>query len=320
MTLSRAITLGCVLLTSLVGAVALPLLTYTATLAIFGLAHVVTELHYVHARFGPRLHRRLSIVLLALLAGVVGARVAAMTGLLERETSLLLELALATALVASTLPLMWRRGAWSFGTATLIGVALLAGLLISPIHTLLFFAVAHNITPIGFLVEAAPPRRRALTALGTATIFVGVPLLIATGWPATLLGEWGASGAEVSLLPAGPLSAHLGAYFPAAWHEYAWVHHAFSAVVFAQCMHYAVVIGVMPKLLGEDSFASRRKWTWWLGIVGICATMLVLFWFDFSGARRIYGIAATVHAWVEIPILILSLSALGAATHKEAPR
>ena len=44
-----------------------------------------------------------------------------------------------------------------------------------------------------------------------------------------------------------------------------------------------------------------------LVLVGAGALLGVLFWVDFAGARRGYGTLAAVHAWVELPLLLLAL-------------
>jgi len=294
------------------GAVALPLMTYTTTLAVFGLAHVLSEMRYVHRRFGPTLHQRLALTLAALLVCVVGMRVASMTGVVSSRAALMGELGVVIMLATLVLPTLWERGGASFGAGILVCLGLVVGVSLSPIHTVLLLAVLHNATPIGFLVEAARSGRRAAVAVSAGTLFVGVPLVIATGLPAAALGAVGLAAPEFSLLPTGPLGAHLGAYLPSAWHGHSWAHHAFSAIVFAQCMHYAVVIHVLPRLHHEHTgdSADRGQRAWLLGMMGAGTALLVLFWFDFSQARKIYGIAAAVHAWVEVPILLLALTAL----------
>ncbi len=302
------------------GAVALPLLTYTTTLAVFGLAHVLSEMRYVHRRFGSTLHRRLALALVALLVCVVGLRAATLTGVMSVSSARMGELGVVIMLATLVLPTLWDRGRASFGAGVLVCLGLVVGVALSPIHTLMLLAVLHNATPIGFLVEAARPERRAVVAAGAGALFVGMPLVIATGVPAAALGAAGLAAPEFSLLPTGPLGAHLGAYLPRAWHGHSWAHHAFGAIVFAQCMHYAVVIHVLPRLLpehdGEHEAGGQRAW--FLGMLGAAAALLVLFWFDFGQARRIYGVAAAVHAWVEVPILLLALTALSPSGSKDA--
>jgi hypothetical protein len=56
-----------------IAAVAAPLLVYSLTLAMFGAAHVLSELRYVDRRFGRGLGLPYAAVMGALLAGAVAA-------------------------------------------------------------------------------------------------------------------------------------------------------------------------------------------------------------------------------------------------------
>lgn len=289
--------------------VAWPLLTYTLSLAAFGLAHVLWELHYVRARFGPRLEVSLKRLLGALLLAVVALRVSRIGDVTSTSTSGALELLVVVALCAAVLPALWslRRRNAVLGAALVLLLG--AGLAISPVGTLLLLAVLHNLTPVGLLVEAAPPGHRRRTLAGAAAVFVGVPLLIATGLPyATLHAAAPALlAAEASVLPAGPLQAHLSAYLPRAWHSSGWALHAFSALVFAQCAHYAAVIHVLPRHLDErERLTSRQRYA----IAAACAILFIAFALDFGQTRSWYGVAAAVHAWIELPILIFFLGTL----------
>ena len=94
----RAAAFAGFLLVSLVSSVGFPLLTYTLSLALFGLAHVMSEMRFVRARFGQRLQRWLLAALSILLTGVVGLRVARIAGVLEAAVTINLELILVVAL------------------------------------------------------------------------------------------------------------------------------------------------------------------------------------------------------------------------------
>jgi len=72
---------------SFFGAVALPLATYTAALALFGLAHVLSELRYVDHRFGARLRGGLLLPILLLIAAAALARLGGMAGWVGRDTA-----------------------------------------------------------------------------------------------------------------------------------------------------------------------------------------------------------------------------------------
>ncbi len=105
---------------------------------------------------------------------------------------------------------------------------------------------------------------------------------------------------------------NLGVYVPSAWWEDDWALHAFSASVFAQCMHYVAVIGVLPRLIEPGDrpvlpWPSARHFGWAVAAAG--GALALCFAVDYGLARRVYAIAALVHAWLEIPILVLVVAA-----------
>lgn len=289
-----------------VAAVALPLATYTTALALFGFAHVVSELRYVDHRFGARLGGRLFGELAALLATAAAMRLAGIAGWLPPGLAVGIEIALGALLVAVTAArLQCRR--W-------LGALVAAGLAIAaagaPFETLLTLAIAHNLTPLAFLAEAlrGAARRRAL-AVGAAG-FIGLPLLIATGLPFAWLACAGLVAPEASLFEAGDLGRNIGAYVPASALYSDWALHVFSASVFAQCLHYVAVIGVLPRLIG-DSDRPLLAWPgaarfWRCVLVGATA-MAVGFALDYGVQRHIYALVALVHAWLEVPLIVMVL-------------
>lgn len=293
-----------VLVASVVGlalaSAAFPLLTYTVSLAVFGGAHVMAELRYVRVRFGDRVGTQLGFAMFGLLAAIVGVRLLSLFGVLDAGWAGPLELALVVVLTASVLPLLRGHGRL-VGASFVASVA--AGLLVSPVLTLLAFAVLHNLTPVGFIAEGWPgaSRTRALSLAGL--VFVGVPLLIATGLPFAALHALGWARPELSVLPAGPLATQLGVYLPPSMHGSAWALHAFSAVVCAQTLHYAAVLGVLPRMARLPT--PRGAWVIGAGL-GL-AILLVGFTVNFRLARSIYAIPAAVHAWIELPLLLLFL-------------
>lgn len=321
----RAGLLALLLLLAVVASVGFPLLTYTLSLAMFGLAHVMSEMRFVRARFGERLQRWLLVALSLLLAGVVGSRVARIAGVIEGSLATNLELALVVALALCALPVIWRVSRAGFAISALLVAGLVIGLLVTPIHTLLLLAVLHNLTPMGFLVEVAPRRARGAVMALSVAVFVMIPLFIASGLPATWLMKLGIYAPDFSPLPTGPLYDHFSVYLPRSWHGLASAQHAFSAIVFAQVMHYVAVIHVLPRCLARaeatsvpaleeaESMGSRGS-LFLLAMVGASAVLFVGFCFDFKIARSVYGVAAAVHAWIEVPILMIALSALVSGT------
>jgi hypothetical protein len=300
-------------------AVAWPLATYTLSLALFGVVHVLCELRYVDVRFGGRLGRRLRRGMLAALFVIVAGRLARRAGVLDAGTGTVVELVLGVTLVVLVLPALLRGRRALAGVA--LGGALALGAALAPALTLLAIAVLHNLTPVGFLAEgtAGAARRRALA--GAALVFVAVPLLIATGLPFELLARLGLPAPEANLLPAGPLYSHFRAYLPDAVLDRSWAFHAFAACVFLQCAHYVYVVDVLPRTLPPG---ARGTVPWPTGAVALAclagAALVALFAFtaDFADARARYGALAALHAWLEVPILLLAL--VPAATASAQPR
>ncbi|HEX2887943.1 hypothetical protein [Vineibacter terrae] len=305
-----------VVVAAFVSCVAVPLATYTTVLALFGFAHVASELRYVDHRFGARMGRDLFGAIVALLAAAVLMRLAGMRGWLAPPLAVSLEVALGAALLAITVAHM-RQRRWLAAGAALV---LVGGALLAPFETLLCLAVAHNLTPLAFLAEAlrGAQRRRALAAAGIA--FVALPLLIATGLPFAWLAQAGLVAPDATLFrAAGSLTQNLGAYVPAEAIHSDWALHAFSASVFAQCMHYIAVIAVLPCLI-DGTRRPRLAWPdaarfsrfLFVGAAALAAGFVL----DYGLQRQAYALAALVHAWLELPVLAL---ALGVARAQASP-
>jgi len=301
--------LGALSLLALATAAA-PLLVYSITLATLGLAHIAVEMRYVEGRFGPRLSRALVRGFLLLLGAVVVLRILRVAGLLGAEGAPL-ELVIVAGLVAlvtvdlgAAVGPVRRVGALAIGIAAVLAIG--AGL--APIPTLLLLGVLHNWTPLGFVAEATSgAERRRWLWLG-AIAFIALPGLLASGVLHSWTEAWGLRDATV--LPTGPLTAQLGAYLPRAMHAERWAIPVFSAITFAQCMHYAAVLGVLPLFAPRAPAGplTRLSWPVYLGLI-LLGTLVLLAGYsdDFRSARQVYGIAAAVHAWVELPLLLLAL-------------
>ncbi len=298
-------------------AVLFPLATYALTLAVFGLVHVVVELRYVDRRFSSRVPWRLGTTLLLVLGAIVLVRLLGLAAMLGREPQAALELGLVGALVLLVLPVLRRVG----GLRALVGLALLGllvfGALRAPLPTLVLFAVLHNLTPVGFLADALEGRARRRALLLCALVFGLVPLGIASGLPARALAGWSVAG--FSLPDAGRLDANLGVFVPSFWQGGVRAVDLFSAAVYLQCLHYAVVIHVLPRLApgpetkdAGTTNAERIPWpaprAFAVGLAGVAAVSFAAFFLAFSDARAVYGLFALAHAWIEIPVLLLALA------------
>jgi hypothetical protein len=292
---------------ALIAAVALPLATYTLSIAAFGLAHVLSEMNYVRRRFAGRLGENLMPRFGLPIAVALLARIAGAWGVLPPPVTVPVELLAAAALALGAGIVMGRRRA----AGTALGVLLAVGALVAPAHLLLLLALLHNLTPLGFVAEAleGPARRWMLTLL--AIPFIALPLLIATGLPYAVLDGVGWASPEWRVLASGPLTLNLGVYVPHEFIDSDWALHAFSAAVFAQLAHYAAVILLLPRLAaGSASRPFRLSVPAAIAAAG--AVLALVFVLDYDLARRLYPLAALVHAWIEIPVLLLALGGLAA--------
>lgn len=281
-----------------------PLWCYGLSLAAFGLAHVLYELRYVDGRFGRRIPPFTRWAMGVALGVLVLGRVGGVAGWFPFYAQSALELGAGAVLAFSVVPALWPRlSAW---VAIALGGAIVAGMALSPLHTFLLVAVLHNLTPIGFLAEA-----RGQFPWGVTALFVLGPLALASGLPQQALG--GLYQPDVSWLPTGPLEGHLGAYLPSVWHDRPWAAWAFSGVVFSQLLHYAVVIHVLPAVEGQaPTLRWPRRFPLWVGGVGLI--LFAGFTVAFDDTRSVYGIAAVLHAWIEVPILLLAFTSVGAGS------
>jgi len=312
--LARTACAGVFVAVAFVVTVALPLATYTTALALFGLAHVLSELTYVDRRFGARLGagKTLRIGLPILVA--VLARAAAARGLLVPAVDVTIELLAAAALALGVVTRMRRHRA----AGAAIGLFLALGAVAAPFQMLLGLAILHNLTPLGFFAEALTGERRRRAMILLAVPLVALPLLIATGLPCAVLARLGLALPEARFLASGPLALNLGVFVPASLVSTDWALHAFSAAVFAQIMHYAAVIVLLPRLSEEMPPRLPRSGRHWVkpAIAVAAAGFALVFVVDYGFARQLYALAALVHSWVEIPVLLLALG--GAAMAQSA--
>lgn len=283
--------------------VATPLAVYTVTLALFGLAHVASEFAYVDRRFGSRLGTGVVARLAVLLPAVAAARAAGVFGLLPVTTALTIELALVALLALSVAGGSGRQR----GLAVIAGLGLGVATALAPFGTAVFLAITHNFTPLGFLWEATVGRRRR-RVMGLAVAgFIGLPLLVATGLPRLWLGF---EGAGIDPMATGGLMRHLHVYVPEAWRQGPRAIDLFAASVVAQGAHYLAVIVILPLMQGRSA-KGLLPWppAWAFAGLVVLGTMVACLGFldDFAGTRGLYGIAASVHAWVEIPLLVMIL-------------
>jgi hypothetical protein len=120
--------------------------------------------------------------------------------------------------------------------------------------------------------------------------------------------------AENDPLHAGALAAQLYVYVPQPFVATQRAVDLFTASVVAQGAHYAAVLVLLPLLLSRLDPNARGLVLWpragFFVLFCLAAGTLSLgfFFAGFAAARSFYGIAASVHAWLEIPILVLALT------------
>ncbi len=93
-----------------------------------------------------------------------------------------------------------------------------------------------------------------------------------------------------------------------------------SAMVVAQCLHYHFVIKVLPtterQRTGQHPLPHRvRRWA-----IVVSAILAGYFVHDYDEARQLYAVAAGLHAWIEWPILLMTLLAAPSARQTDAAR
>lgn len=281
--------------------VAFPLATYTLTLATFGLAHVLTELRYVDYRFNQRLTIDLRKKIVILLLVIVNLRILQIFGVVSSSISIPLELTCVIALVAVVMPTVKAKD-WKLKIlAIALCLILFTGVIWIPTLIMLAFAVLHNITPVGFLAEKLQGLIRKQALITCFIVFALIPIIITSGYPYNLLSSLNLVAPSASILPAGNLQLHLGAFIPQQLHESPMAQNCFSAAVFLQCMHYAVVLFIFPHWVeNHQKFFNQ--------LVIFSSTLIFIYFSQsFTDARKLYSIVAAIHAWVEFPILLLAI-------------
>ena len=276
----------------------------------FGLPHVLSELRYVDRRFGRGIARGQLVTLFALLAGIVSLRTAVVLHILPPQIGAPTELAGVAMLALACV----RGPAASKAVALAVGLVLGAGALAAPFGTMITLSILHNATPLGLLWQLMPRGRRRRPMVLASAALLGLPLIVATGLPRLVLTGAGLAGADADPVGAGPLAEHLNVYVPPLLTGTGAAVDIFTASVVAQGGHYLMVILILPILLRRLDPQAQGLVRWpgpgafTLLLAGAGIISLILFLDGFAQARSFYGIAAALHAWIEIPVLVLALT------------
>jgi hypothetical protein len=287
-----------IVLISLLSSIAFPLATYAMTLATFGIAHVAIELRYIDSRFHQRWGANIELRLIWLVLSIAVLRLSGIFGWIDGRLAQILELCVGLGLVILATQHLYRHS-WRQGSiGVIVGCLLGIGILVDSIATSIIFAILHNLTPIGFILERQGwTSRRILWSC--ATIFGLLPLLI-------LLYQF----SPLPHLPIETNLSYLGAFVAPAWQGSSLAYPLFSAVAFLQCIHYGVVIGLFSQWTPKQS-PTLIPWFlntyFYLVLAGISICFWIFFQHSFVLTRAFYGIVASIHAWIEIPLLLLSL-------------
>jgi hypothetical protein len=88
----------------------------------------------------------------------------------------------------------------------------------------------------------------------------------------------------------------------------------FAAAVVATSMHYVAVIVLLPQLLatkGNADMPTLVRWPDWCSFAMIVGAIAVIafgiYSVSYADAKAAYAVAAAIHAWVELPVLLLAL-------------
>ncbi|MFM9862900.1 MAG: hypothetical protein ACKVRO_04775 [Micropepsaceae bacterium] len=283
-----------------------PIAAFVLMISAFGLPHVLYELRYVDERFSARMSPAPLAAIGALIALIAAARIANGLHLVMGNLFLWIELGLGAALALTATALMRQNKP----LGALIGAAFALGAVFAPIPTFLVWAWLHNLTPLGFVAEITEGEERRRWLLMLSIPFFVLPALVATGVFHDLANllfrvaelQW------TSMFGAGykPLLSFLP---PDSWDL-----NLFSAAVVAQSMHYVAVIVLLPRLLRAKQGTPVQTivpWPSWpvfaAAVAAIAAVAFGIYAVSYTDARAAYGVAAAIHAWIELPILLLAI-------------
>jgi hypothetical protein len=292
---------------SVAAVVVMPLAAFVLMISAFGLPHVLYELRYVDERFSSRTSTRILGLIGALVGAIALARIANSTHVLTSDWFVPIEFGLGAAL-AFTAALFMRKNR---ALGAVIGIAFAVGATYWPIETFLVWAWLHNLTPMGFVAEITEGEERRRWLLWLGLPFFVLPGLVAAGVFHQAAGLFFPIEATQSVSVFGAGDRPLLSFLPPGSSDL----HLFSAAVVAQAMHYVAVIVMLPMLLkakqGTTSAPTIVPWPSWrvfaFAVAGIAIVAFGIYAISYTDARAGYAVAAAIHAWIELPVLLLAL-------------
>ena len=285
----------------------LPLPLYVVSLALFGLPHVIWEMGFLRSRYAGRWPLRWWLALWAVLLAQAGIRGAVWLGTYPATSSQIVDL-LSLLMLGMIVALAPSGIGWRARMAGLLMAGALLWLLEQGdvLTALLLLAILHNFTPLAMVWDMARDDRSGRADPGTRRLAWAISGLFAL--PLLMAGSpWGGAIAPSMMAAYRPL---LDGQWPLAWGG-TQRQALLSAVVLAQCLHYYCVIVLLPR-------AERRRTTRPVifpavrfGALTAAALMLAYYAHDYGGARKLYAVAAGVHAWLEWPVLLMAFLCVG---------
>jgi len=275
-----------------------PLTVYFISLSLFGLPHIYYELYYIKHRYHGQFPITLVLSIFLLLSAIVLIKIINLITPLYYAT--FLELSLVSGLLV--ICCVYRQ---SPSAVLLLGFFVL-GIIYFPVALFLMLAFLHNLTPLGFFKQEGYTQRLwSNFFLIPVTLFGCVMLLNPPGflWPFLIQHGY----------PFAPTSELLRHYLPVSIHDIilqsnftgSIVRAFFSMAVFYQLMHYDSTIRVLPSLLKlKQRKISFYSYCLFSGFTIASLNLLI----NFIPNKQIYSIAASFHAWLEIPLLFLLFS------------
>lgn len=302
-----AVLAAAVISMTIIGVAIAPIATYVLMISAFGLPHVIYELRYCDERFSARTSRSLLLVLGGLVGAIALLRVANGAHWLSSPVFVPIELGLgaALALVAA----YWMKERRWLGAV--VGLAFAIGATYWPLETFLAWAWLHNLTPMGFIAEITDGEQRRRWMMILFVPFVMIPALVATGVFHQMIQLVLALPDLQMLSVFGAGDLPLMSFLPPESYDL----NLFSAAVVATSMHYVAVIVLLPQLLtarrGEVAGPTLVHWPDWKSfavIVGAVALVAFgVYSVSYKDAKASYAVAAAIHAWIELPVLLLAL-------------
>lgn len=286
----------------LLAALWFPLPLYLISLAAFGLMHVICEMGFLRSRYAARWSLGWWLALWAVLLLQAGMRGAVWLGGISALAGQVVDL-LALLLLALVVGLAPSGAGWKVRLAGLILGGGVVWLLAQGdiLEVLLLLAMAHNFTPLAMAWDLArehsPSRPVAWAVSG---LFI-LPLLVAgSGWTGAVIPN-----------PAVPYSPLLDGQLPPEWGG-AYRQALLSAIVLAQCLHYYSVIYLLPRAQAQRTGISGSTAVARLVVLALVGLMLGYYVSDYSAARKLYAVAAGIHAWLEWPVLLMAFLCVAA--------